>query len=855
MDQHIPHKPDWLSQDDHDFILQRDGHRCALYGKCPHSQGRAYCDEQLDFDHEQPRELGGDNSFANVRLLCASHNRGRKLEPVQQWSESKCFDRATVPAELREVQRLAVWDAIEDLRPILSQTHDLRSKLLGTTTLLPGATGTGKCILAVSAFFRFNQIVGVNHPRVRHVLWLTVDTTLRDTGATELEDDGFEIGFLSSRPTVQRATSFADINQGPNGSDIKIAAVQSVWVVELADKTLRHDDTAIRKALSKYDTIVFDECDWGNDQVRNIARLGSHALQFSLTATPPISEIMGNANTAKEFLKRFVMITPTAIADYTRAVELDQCLKLIGDEVAVVAGKHDSYASRERGELKDHTGRMEPDHPVFVGTVLDAVISADHLETRMREISPESWYSPHIMVRMRRVADLKAMFADLNEQLENLYQNGVIKNLGWKASMVYQGHAREKMVEPNEYDLAAKKRNGNWRHPFMMARNNNGRAMDGSKRILLMCQIGVRGINNWTILYVVDCTDITTMTELIQFDEGRPLRWKDREDWLDPKAPLAEFATTRVFIPTSDFQREKIEALMKAHDFMRNMKPRMEEIGFMTWADLIQGRSTADAPVNIDPSNRALTDAEKFQVQELLAKAMVATGSLTEDLIGPALAQKFNHVNDRLRERLTDYAKRLVEKPEFRQHEMAATDLITGFKERPANVMDRLYPQDQYDKEDLIRWVKTDSGYEGIRDEYLQELEAGKRIAIHSVSQRLRAVQVANYRPAARTRRLQGHGDKKTKEGRGVLPEVAADLIGKLRDADQLCEIREIERAINGAANMIFQIEAKEGGPMDHPAYHIAILGRYREKLQSLARARLISDGILGQHLQRMANL
>jgi hypothetical protein len=48
---------------------------------------------------------------------------------------------------------------------------------------------------------------------------------------------------------------------------------------------------------------------------------------------------------------------------------------------------------------------------------------------------------------------------------------------------------------------------------------------------------------------------------------------------------------------------------------------------------------------------------------------------------------------------------------------------------------------------------------------------------------------------------------------------------------------------------------AWELAPMDHPAYHIAILGRYRDKLQEIAHGRLIADGHLGASMQKLANL
>jgi hypothetical protein len=181
-DQTLPDKPSWLAEDEYNYILDRDQRRCVFYGRCPRAGGAAACDTALDFDHGQPRELGGDDSFGNVRLLCASYNRGRPLEPLQKWAQRNYFDGAVRPGALRHIQRIAGWDAIEAIEPTISDKQSLRRVLLAGTTYLPGATGTGKLILAISVMFKLNQIVGAGFPRVKNVLWLTHDTTLRDAG-------------------------------------------------------------------------------------------------------------------------------------------------------------------------------------------------------------------------------------------------------------------------------------------------------------------------------------------------------------------------------------------------------------------------------------------------------------------------------------------------------------------------------------------------------------------------------------------------------------------------------------------------------------------------------------------------
>jgi hypothetical protein len=842
-------KPDYLSQADYEFILARDKHRCVYYGNCPRADGNACCDEVVEFDHEQPTELGGDDSVGNIRLLCRGPNRGRLVEPAKRWADQSFWDNAVSPGKLRQIQQLAGWDAIEDLEYLIRQPSHLRRVLLGSTTFIPGATGIGKAILCQSFFFKLNQVIGRGFPRAKNVLWLTTDTTLQHSTWKELETDGSAIEFIKHPgPTVQIAHGFAGISAGPNGADVKVATVQSLWKVEMHDG-LRRTGAEIKAATMGYDTVVFDECDWANSQVQLLAQHLSHLLQVSISASPPYA----NPN----FLARFVLISPTAIADYVRARDLDSCLKFLGE--VTIAAPHEKYMDREKGTLRPQEGQMEPDHVLYRAAISEAVRHADQEETRMKAADPDSYYSGHIMVRMERKVDVRAMYADLKEQLRTMHDRGEIKNSGWDVSMIFDGH--EKYVPNEEKELTARDRGGQYKHPFMLACNNRGTATERSKRILIMCDIGVRGINNWTISHIVDCTETMSTTELIQFNWGRPLRWRLREDWVHINSPKKEYATVYNFIPQSNFAEDKLAALEVAKTFVNDMLNIIGQAGFLTWQDLLEGRRVTDIDVNIDLTNRPLKDVEKFQIQKLVADAGWATGQPAPKCFAddPELVERaigklpYKDIPDRLRQKMLKYGRDLVEKPDFRKREIVASNIIEEFKQRPACVMEKLEPQETYDIEDLKRWVKNDPEYSELQDDYLHELATGVKTTIHSVSRRLRDTQIANYRPASRTRRLQGsrtiHGDDL-----GVLDEVAGELWGKLKTAGHDCNPGEVKSALNWAANFIFQISAENGGPMDHPAYHNAIQGRYRGKLQDLTRSKLMEWGVMGDGLRWFAS-
>jgi hypothetical protein len=654
-DQVLPGKPDWLAEDEHNYILERDRRQCVFHGRCPRAGAAAYCDEALEFDHAQPRALGGDDTFGNVRLLCASYNRSRPLEPMQKWAQRNYFDGAVRPGALRNIQRIAGWDAIEAIEPAIVERQDLRRTLLAGTSYLPGATGTGKLILAISVLFKLNQIIGEGRPRARNVLWLTNDTVLRDAGAQELENDAFAHGFASRQATVQAARGYRDIAAGPNGADIKIAAAQSLWRVEDAGKDagLRRAADEIRRALQAYDTVVFDECDFGNKQVRWIASLATNALRLSLSASPPLTDIDGDKKKAQEFLKRFVLIAPDAIADYVRARDLDNCLKFIDPAEVQVAAAHDAHQVRSVGEIEGRQEKLSRDHVLHLSAIIETVVEMDRLESEMKEAEPERWFSPHGVVHMRSVAEVVQMCAGLNKALEDLDRIGKLKNKGWRAAMVFEGADKPKFdLPPEERDLFGR-RAGRLIHPFLLALGNSGQASEKSKRLLVQCQIGSRGINNWPISFTVDCTGDEAPATLIQLVWGRPMRWpRHLAGWINPANRNARFATVRVRIPQGEQQADKIAAVRQAADFIMNMAAIIGEAGFLTWRDLLEGKRPDSANVVIDPSNRPLTQTEKYAVQRALAEATEANGGRChEGLVIPAI-DRLPAMSDKAREKM-----------------------------------------------------------------------------------------------------------------------------------------------------------------------------------------------------------
>lgn len=296
MSQRLPDCPPEISSDEWSYILERDKRECACAPyECRQAGNTGYCCDELEVDHKQPRKWGGDDSFANVRLLCATGsafaNRNRLNVSLPEWSKSNFWDEPLHPEKLRYIQKYAAYDEIlrlaesikvNDRNPGLVR---FRNRLLKVITFIPGTTGIGKTILMQAAFKALNSVIGLNYPRIRNVLWFEPETGLRDSIENEILLDADKLVIFDRPPIVRIAKSFDQLLQGPNGADVTVSCPHSLWKIERSTKTRSDDDK--RRVLAQFDVGVFDEVDWADHQNQHIASLWTNALKFSISAVCP----------------------------------------------------------------------------------------------------------------------------------------------------------------------------------------------------------------------------------------------------------------------------------------------------------------------------------------------------------------------------------------------------------------------------------------------------------------------------------------------------------------------------------------------------------------------------------------
>jgi hypothetical protein len=403
---------------------------------------------------------------------------------------------------------------------------------------------------------------------------------------------------------------------------------------------------------------------------------------------------------------------------------------------------------------------------------------------------------------------------------------------------------RRLKLPADEADLSAQKA-GKWRHPFMRAKSLGGIADRTCKRILLMCNIGVRGINNWPILAAVDCTEKPTIVELIQFDVGRPIRLTERFAHFLADKDLREFVTLRIYIPAVANADAKEKRFAAARSFILNMQDQIAGRGFQTWADIVAGHSIDDMPTPDNSiSAQPFTAQDRFGIINGMGEALALGADLHDETeIARIVGSLRPEATGARREQAQKYACRLRDVRVFRDDELLAVGIEREAAANPESVLTQLKPQDAYPTEMLLRFVKTDGRFASDRQIYLDALDRGDTIASKSVALILHDVQRAYYREPPRTWRLQGDG--------GVLRTIAGELSYQLIASGSLPpqERGEVNKAVNIVTSRFFGVaDAKEGGPMDYPPYHVAILGRCKRRLLALAHAHLTRNGKLPFH-------
>ena len=536
----------------------------------------------------------------------------------------------------------------------------------------------------------------------------------------------------------------------------------------------------------------------------------------------------------------FVLISDSAIGDHQRAVEYDGCLKQFGDV-------HNDCTSEEyfaicRG-VGLEMGDKVSEHASFLATVLLAAKRLDNLEVKMRRSRPDDWYSPHLICRFGRIEGIVSMVPSLREKLRQLYATGYLVNPGWEPTWIYDGHATNKRLpleSATERDLSP----GN---PFMIAKSNDGRATETSKRILLMCDIGKRGLNMWPILGVCNFAENSSETDDIQFDFGRACRWPlNRVAWhRDPE--LSQFLTTMHFMPPVLYIKRQGE-LRVALDKIVGLRSYVESKNLPTWESMLNGQVPGKTEAEFNPPAPLLPEEKVVLANRLGAKLRNIKGEPTEGDMGEVVrvlgAKGADPTPAKLAQGM-EYIRNLL-KPEGKKavRHILGLDVREKFDREPITVVRQLKPKelDQYTLSELEQFVNDDAQYADENlNERIQRLRDNDKITKSDIAKELQRVQHLTYHEPPKFWTLWG-GDN------GVISEVSGELFGHLVKigAFDKTKYSYVAQATAAACKILFGVKsAGENHEMDQHAYHIAIRERYRTEIKALARSLLLRDGML----------
>jgi len=837
----IPHKPDCITTLEWEAILNR--HKppiCENWadGICAELHGALDQDGEIPLsdDHRQARSKGGEDSARNCRLICHSgckeSNLVRGAGEDTRWRDEFWFDRHLSYAGLRAVQVYCGPQLIKNHAELFT-SRDKRNNLLTYCSLFVLTTGAGKTMLTVSLLLAINSEVlrrTDKGPRVGRALWFVKDTTSADQLEAELEKEVQKYGLHQEAPRILKCTQSGDLAKGYAYHDITIACPQAVWDRENQPRT----DDQIREILNNYDAIVFDECDWAHAQLGRIVTLATHALKFGLTATPI------NAD-GGVISKHFILATS---ASYALTFELDRCLKIVPtwesgkSEGYIVPVQHSAHTKGVRGqhEYIEAAHNDKDSLPGQLATVHKAIMRAEQLEREMKITMPDDWYSPHILIRCSTIKQANSLTAQIEELLSRLKRQGELSGDGWRTAMMYQGVKHRYIVQGGEvikkslpdsseekyliHDAGTSKR-AEKIHPWLLAKeSNNGRCADKSARILIVIDIGVRGLNNWTCLINVDINRSSSISEQVQFD-GRTHRIPNHlKKYLDIDR-CKRFVTAHLYYP--DANGTDWASTAEARRWVHTMEEQLEKSGLPTWRDLLYGDATENALTDPDLNKKRevpFTEADRTQIDNELGQR-INDGISIEDLarlsdeeINQIVNQLPPEITNARREAAVEHIRSVTQDEEYRKKFICvpARDPVCAVLKET-----QLRP-DQYEDSKLEQFVNESLKVrDDLRAGYLQRIRDEDQFVRNLIGALIYEDEKQAYIPPVKIRRLNGEDS--------IVSEIGGAITNALLKngvyTDFRANIGSVIKAVNCALQDVFDVEnAGNDGPLDQPGYH-----------------------------------
>lgn len=791
---------------------------------------------QLNFSHRQADSLGGYADADNIILECEIENKKKGAAPDLRFNMPSPFDEAFDYSKLRYSQQRVI-DEIDSVRPLWTQHRD---KLRELCLLIVATTGAGKGIAIVSALHRIAEIVLCDassgyRRRPTNIIWFAPERSLATALMNELKTEPVKYKMRETElQTYDAGEGSFNLNRALPRPGIIFACPQFFWKVDKRNRS----DADVAQILSNYDTIIWDECDFAEEQLSRLCRLAPHALKFGMTATP----IDGSG----QFLKRFVV---GPVIDYNTVKEQDKCLKLFirGDENNLspnIILSSTGYHREVRGYDESDIVGCSNDNESLRGNIAlirKAILESDQIETRMKKANKNSYYSPHIIIRSGSVAQAEDLFL----QVFNMLPNMQLSNEGWGVCLMHgrlkdypAGNGTRMKVPEDERRLGNTEK-----HPWFIAKHNDGKATKKCKRILIVVDMGIRGLNNWPCLSAVDLTNTTSMVELIQFlMTGRIGRWPaTKHKWLsDPECK--DFVMARIYLQ-KDADQEKVNAIKNALDFQLNMVKLIGDSNIRTWQSLIYEDAISASLDDISSPDNPFSNDDKLQIDVLLSEyceerncnADQITEQEMDEIIGRLPPVMSGKRLEKAKEYIDEIAHDSFKREIRNMNRMAKPPAL------PVVVFESPKEPSQYSLDELVKFGADRFRFQEdvLRDAIADCSEFGTMIRTviadnkHEDDKRLYIAPVA-------TTSLQGKG--------GLVPKIANQYANewvkrKVIKGEYKHIIGTVIQAVSLACSQVFGLDdAKNESPLNTPEFQHKLLG-----VEASRRIRQRAEGLLIQ--------
>ena len=724
-----------------------------------------------------------------------------------------------------------------------------RNELLKRLSLFALTTGAGKTMLIVSVLLAINdevlRRVG-RKPRVGRVLYFVNERVLADQLEDELLTEVTRFGLHLDQPRVQVCSGSNDLARGGGYHDFTISCPHALW--KRADRGDQdRAESEIQEILAKYDTIIWDECDFAQGQTDRLIRNAPHAMKFGLTATP--------IDAKGKFLDNFIV---AYVASYRLVSSLDPCLKKVPawddgkKDGHVIAVPHSGYIDANGGFSEYHSG-FHGDKDSLAGamaTITQAIEDAHKIEMRMRRIIPDDYYSPHILVRCNSVKQAE----NLAGQTERYLSTANFSTLGWRTSIMYAGVKERPVWERG--NIAKKpltldeKRfvhpSGSERcHPWLAAKENRGRCTNRSARIIFLVDMGIRGMNNWTCQSIVDIKRADSLSNQIQLD-GRaarlPIHLAKYIEIEDDR--YKDFVTSRYYFP--DCEGSSISSMEKARSLIHGMDALYEDSNLENWRDLLDGVPIGQNKKPKQPPEEAFTLGDRMQIDMLLGEkiedgmSISDLAKMTEKEVDQIIDQLPPDITDDRRKSARMHIKRVLNDGEYR------SDIVTIDPREPirAILVEEPKSPDKYTNEELSLFVRNSPAFSENEKQFMDEIQAGNVSVKFLLGQMLHSQQEKHYQPPVTITKL-------SEVIRGTSAKINSSILSRPEFDSYFPDPRErfglSARAVTKAIKTIFGVEdARNDGPLDQPGYHYKILSiSVQREIRDLAGKYLIQWGVL----------